>query len=745
MIHHYRHKPPGSGRALGVAVSCEGEIDLRMFMGAASAAGAFPLAVALSCSAAWAQPDGDVPAESDRDEITITGVRQSYRGNIAVRETPQAITTIDEAVLRDNNIVRLTDALDLNASVVRQNTLGGLWDSFAVRGFAGDENLPSGYLVNGFNAGRGFSGQRDVAGIERVEVLKGPAAAVLGRGEPGGSINLVTKQAQLGRSFGSAAVQYRSFDTVRAEADANLALTGNLTARLIGYAETGDTFRDTVDQKRWGFLPSIGLGLGDATRLTYDFEWTRVEVPFDRGIVVLNGDFDTVPRTRFLGEPSDGDTVARATGHQLRLQHDFSDRWSVSIGTSHRDTRLTGASSDAETVRSRQKLYLDGRSLSRQRRTRRYTSEHSVLRAEIAGEFETGALRHRVLIGGDYDHFDTDQFFTRFRGPVVTSATTDLAGYVIDLLDPVYGRYPVPVTAPITNRLDVQRTMGGYVQDQISLTDRLQVRIGGRYDDFLLRVDNRLTGVTGKRQRSRFSPQAGIVYELVDPVSVYAAYGEGYRANIGADAAGNVFEPETSRSVEIGLKLASADGRLTGTLSVYQLRKSNVLATDTLNPGFSVAIGKARSRGVEFDLNGRLPGGVDMLLSYAYTDAEARSSVLDPNFSFQIRPGDPLINIPRHNLNAQAAKRFAIGTRKASLGAGVQYVGKRNGETGTGFTLPSHVLARVFGQVEVTEGVELFGTVANLFNDHWYANSYSPVWVQPGAPRTATIGLRAGF
>ncbi len=731
----------------------EGEFHVRRSIRAALLVGALPLAVALSCPSAMAEPDGAVPADTiaaadtaaDQNEITITGVRQSYRGNIALREIPQAIATIDAAVLRENNIVRLTDALDLNASVVRQNTLGGLWDSFAVRGFAGDENLPSGYLVNGFNAGRGFSGQRDVAGIERVEVLKGPAAAVLGRGEPGGSINLVTKQAQLGRSFGTASLEYRSFDTVRAEGDANLALTGNLTARLIGYAEAGDTFRDTVDQKRWGFLPSIGLGLGDATRLTYDFEWTRVAVPFDRGIVVLNNDFDTVPRSRFLGEPSDGDTVARATGHQLRLQHDFTDRWSLLVGASHRDTRLTGASSDAETVRSRQKLYIDGRSLSRQRRTRRYTSEHSVLRAELSGEFETGTLRHRVLIGGDYDHFDTDQFFTRFRGPVVTAATTDRAGYVLDILNPVYGRYPVPVTAPITNRLDVQRTMGAYVQDQISLTDRLQVRIGGRYDDFLLRVDNRLTAVTGKRQRGRFSPQAGIVYELGDPLSVYAAYGEGYRANIGANAAGNVFEPETSKSVELGLKLASPGGRLTGTLSVYQLQKSNVLATDTLNPGFAVAIGKARSRGVELDVNGRLSGGVDVLLSYAYTDAEARSRVLDPNFSFQIRPGDPLINIPRHNFNAQAAKRFVVGARTASLGAGVQYVGKRNGETGTGFTLPSHMLARVFGQAEVTEGVALFGSVANLFDRHWYANSYSPVWVQPGTPRTATIGLRASL
>lgn len=718
---------------------------MRSFTRTALMAGAFPLAIATFWSPAFAQSDEEIRAEREREEITVNGVRQPYRGNFTLREIPQAITTIDAAVIEENSILRLTDALDLNASVVRQNTLGGLWDSFAIRGFAGDENLPSGYLVNGFNAGRGFSGQRDVAGIERVEVLKGPAAAVLGRGEPGGSINLVTKQAELGRTFGTASLQYRSFDTVRAEGDANLSLTDTLSARLIGYAESGDTFRDTVEQKRWGFLPSIGVKLGEATRLTYDFEWTRVEVPFDRGIVVLNNNFDTVPRSRFLGEPSDGDTVARATGHQLRLQHDFSDSWSLSVGASHRDTLLTSFSSDAETLRSRQKLYIDGRSLSRQRRSRRYTSEHSVLRAELGGEFETGTLRHRVLIGADFDYFDTDQVFTRYRGPVVTPSTTDQAGYVLDLQNPVYGRFPSPVTSPITNRLDVQRTMGAYAQDQISLTDGLQVRIGGRYDDFLLRVDNRLTSVLGRRKRSRFSPQAGIVYDLSNPLSLYAAYGEGYRANIGADANGDVFEPETSKSIEAGVKLTALGGRLTGTLSVYQLEKSNVLATDTLNPGFSVAIGKARSRGIEADLNGHLPGGIEVLLSYAYTDAEARSRVLDPNFSFQIEPGDPLINIPKHNLNMQAAKRFTLGERDALLGAGLQYVGARKGETGTEFALPSHTLFRAFGQIDVIDSVQLFGSVTNLFDEHWYANSYSPVWVQPGAPRTATIGLRASF
>lgn len=523
-------------------------------------AGTLPFAMAVApfgeATAAEAEMESEAEGEQRSDAITVTGVRQAYRGNFAVSEIPQSIAEIDAKTLEQNGIQRLTDALDLNASVVRQNTLGGLWDSFAIRGFAGDENMPSGYLVNGFNGGRGFGGQKDAAGIERVEVLKGPAAALVGRGEPGGTINLVTKQAELGHSFGTAAIQYGSWDRVRGEADVNVALTGGLTVRLIGYAEDGDTFRDHVHQSRWGFLPSVGLALGPDTRLTYDFEKTRVAVPFDRGIVVLNDDFDTVPRSRFLGEPGDGDTVARAEGHQLRLQHEFSDRWSLLVGGSIRDTLLTGASSDAETVASRQALYTDGRSLSRQRRTRRYDASHKVIRAELAGEFDTGSLRHRVLIGADYDDFTYDNYFTRYRPPTLASNPTEEQGNVIDILDPVYGRFPLPTTSVTTDRTDRQRATGAYVQDQIELTDRLQVRIGGRYDRVTLETDNWLASAAVphvKRKVDRFSPQAGIVYKVSEPVSLYAAYGQGFRANIGTDVNGVIFDPETSESIEAGL------------------------------------------------------------------------------------------------------------------------------------------------------------------------------------------------
>jgi iron complex outermembrane recepter protein len=119
--------------------------------------------------------------------------------------------------------------------------------------------------------------------------------------------------------------------------------------------------------------------------------------------------------------------------------------------------------------------------------------------------------------------------------------------------------------------------------------------------------------------------------------------------------------------------------------------------------------------------------------------------VNDPNFGFQILPGDRLINIPDHVLNLQAAKHFSLAGRAAQLGAGMNYVGKRLGETGTDFTLPSHTLFRLFGSVDVMENVELFGTVSNLFDATWYASSYSSVWVQPGTPRTVTLGVRARF
>jgi iron complex outermembrane receptor protein len=702
------------------------------------------VALMLACTAGptlAAEAAGDA---ADSAEITVTAARQPYRGDFTMQETPAAITTIDQAWLANNNILRLTDALDLNASVARQNNFGGLWDAFAVRGFAGDENLPSGYLVNGYNNGRGFGGVRDVSGIEKIEVLKGPQAALYGRGEPGGVINIVTKKADFD-TRGMIGIQAGSWDRQRADGDVNLALGDVAAVRLIGFYEDAGSFRGTRPQ-RWGFTPSVLVKLGEKTALTYELELTRAEAQFDRGVVAINGQLGVMDRRTFLGEPGDGPLDADVTGHQLQLSHTFNDDWSILVGGQYRETDLQGFSTEAELAGSRQRLFRDGRSLSRQRRFRDYEAEHQVLRGEVQGRFATGSLKHRVLFGADYDHFENSQLFLRFRPAVIGAATTAQQSNDIDIINPVYGRFPLPTPGPQTNRLDTQEAFGLYVQDQIDVGGGVQVRLGGRYDDIRLNTLNRANGAASARDFSRFSPQAGIVYEATTQLSFYAAYGEGFRANIGADVAGRIFDPETSRSAEVGAKLSLLDGKLLGTVALFTLTKDNVLAADPANPGFSVPIGRARSRGLEVDLNGKLPGDIDLLLSYAFVDATARAAVLDPNFSLNIRVGDRLINIPRHQFNVQAAKGFQLGDDlKLTLGGGVQHTGGRLGETATPFFLPAYTLARAFVRADITQRIELFAEVTNLFNATYYTNSFAQLWVQPGQPRAATVSVRVKF
>ncbi|WP_017671346.1 TonB-dependent siderophore receptor [Blastomonas sp. AAP53] len=693
--------------------------------------------VALLPGHAWA-------IEDDANNIIVTGQRQAYRGDFSLRETPQAITQIGQDQIDANNLTRLADALDLSASVARQNNFGGLWDSYAVRGFAGDENLPSGYLVNGFNGGRGFGGTRDVAGIERIEILKGPNAALFGRGEPGGTINIVTKRADFD-TRGRINVQAGSFDRRRADADVNLAVGDIAAIRLIGFYEDAGSFRETVRSERVGFVPSVLFKLGANTNLTYDLELTRQEADFDRGTVAIDGVLGRVSRRAFFGEPADGPIEADATGHQVQLDHAFSDDWHLLVGTQYRETRLEGFSTEAELAAARQRLQRDGRSLSRQRRSRLYEGEHFVVRGEISGRFATGSLTHRVLMGVDYDEFDNSQLFLRFRPAAIGAATSAQASNDIDVFNPVYGRFPLPSPGPQTNRLDQQRAVGAYVQDQISLTDNLQVRLGGRFDDITVESLNRANNAAASRSYNRFSPQAGVVFTASPALSLYAAYGEGFRANLGATATGALFDPETSRSAEVGAKFGLLDDQLQGTVSLFTLSKSNVLAADPANPGFSLPIGSARSRGLEIDINGKLPGDIDLWFSYAYIDAEAREDVVDLNFGLPIRKGDRLINVPRHTLSLQASRGFAIADTRLTLGGGVQHVGARLGETATTFTLPDYTLVRLFAAWKLQQNIEVFADVTNLFNTTYYTNSFAQLWVQPGTPRAASVALRLSF
>ncbi|MDP2228703.1 MAG: TonB-dependent receptor, partial [Moraxellaceae bacterium] len=407
------------------------------------------------------------------EEILVSTQRRAYRGEFTLMETPQTIQTISSELIDQAGVRDLTEALDLSAAVARQNNFGGLWNSFAVRGFAGDENLPSNYLVNGFNAGRGFGGSRDISGIEAVEVLKGPSAALFGRGEPGGAVNLVTKRPGVDAAS-VVRLSADEFGSLRTDLDHNSGLLAEKGAwRFVGFYEQGDSFRDTIENKGFGVLPSAIIRIAPGTTLLYELEASRREVPFDRGIVAINGQLGLLPPQRFLGEPGDGPMKADVLGHQLELNHELNNTWSMLLGLNYRATSLNGFSTEPELTGSRQRLNRDGRSLTRQRRHRDYDADYGVLRAELNGQFDTAGLTHRIVIGMDSDKFENDQIFQRYRAPVLRPDTTPQQSYVIDVLNPVYGQFPLPAVSPLTDRLEVLKAVGLYTQDQINLTDRL--------------------------------------------------------------------------------------------------------------------------------------------------------------------------------------------------------------------------------------------------------------------------------
>ncbi len=709
--------------------------------------------VALGAAPALAQnASANDEAATTGNEIIVTE-RRAYRGNFEEVEIPQANQTLDAAILQDINALDLNTALDLSASVSRQNNFGGLWNSFSIRGFSGDINLPSSFLVNGFNAGRGFGGPRDISGIEAIEVLKGPRSAVYGRGEPGGTINLITKRPQMETS-GYVQLQGGSFDFYRGDVDLQTTVGDNVGVRVAGFYEDAGSFREGKETKKFGFYPSVRADLGDSSTLTYELEYTNQELPQDRG-VIFSEQFGFSPIELFTGEP-DALVDIEVLGHQLEFQHDFDGDWGILVGAGYRETSLIGDAYE-NNFGSRQPYLVDGETISRFFRFRDYEADYLALRAEVNGEFDTGGIRHRVIFGVDYDEFDNDQVANRFRQAGINgaaSSTLDPEVYLLlDVDNPQYGIFPRPDAAAQIDRLEKTGGFGLYIQDQIDLTDRLQVRFGGRFDDFDQELINRRSdpAAVSESSNSAFSPQAGLLYRATDGISLYASYGEGIRQLSGADFEGNSFDANKSTSFEAGIKLdlAAVFPGVQGSASatVFDVDQSNILIFDSRPEaaGELIPAGEARSRGLELDANASFDSGLRLWLSYAYTDAEYTNSGTDSATFTTFDAGEPLINSPDHQLSVQASQSFEIANVGAQIGGGLLYVGERNGEVGADFDLPDYTTVRLFGQIEPVENIAIRLDVDNLFDETFFTDSFASVWVQPGAPRTFRVSARYSF
>jgi iron complex outermembrane receptor protein len=695
----------------------------------------YPLAVSAMAPDSAAEAAAAEVSDNKDKVVVVKAQRQSYRALSAtgatktdtlLKDLPQSVRVITGDLLKDVGVTTLAGALDLASGISRQSNFGGMWDSYAMRGFTGDPNYGSDYMVNGFNSSRGYNGVRDGANTNTIEVLKGPASALYGRGEPGGTINITTKKPRFEPAY-MVDFSVSSYQTYRTAIDLTGPISDTMAYRLNAAHEQGNSFRDTVKFNRSIIAPSFIWLIGDSTTVSYEVEAVKQQAPYDRGVVAVGGVLGLIPNSRFLGEPSDGPNTVKSLGHQIFVQHELNDKWSLQSGLSHRNSSIEGFSTEANNVEA------DARTLRRQRRYKNSEGTDISGRVELLGKFATGAIEHSILIGVDAYKY-TDHRINLRRNPSAINP------YAIDIYNPVYGGV-ADALLPSSDVSGDQRAHGFYAQDQIDLSKRWKATAGVRYDSSDQTVVNNRLARSSSQSLSATSPRVGVVYQPVPTVSLYANAGKGFRPNSGISVDNTAFPAEESRSYEIGSKLETADGKITGTLALYKITKTNVLTINPANTDFSMPAGEVGSKGVELDVSGEFARGWRMSAAYAYTDARVTRG------DNTIRTGSQFPNVPKQSANLLISPTFQLGTGSASLGAGVNYVGERKGDVGmsSDFTLPAYTTARLISSYSPNKRLRLSLNVENVFDKTYYASSYSQAWVAPGTARTVTLNLQYKF
>ncbi|ATD09598.1 TonB-dependent siderophore receptor [Pseudoalteromonas piscicida] len=672
------------------------------------------------------------------ERIEIKQFRQPYRGNVPLVQTPQAVDTISSELLESESITRFMEALELTPSVVRQNNSGGMFDSFAIRGFSGDENNPSGYLVNGFNS-RGYNGNRSTANIESIEVMKGPGSALYGQGEPGGTINIITKKPQF-EEQGYIQATFGNYSKKQFEFDYTNSATKETAYRLNGAYENSDTHRDHISIKSLHLSPSILWNISDDTSLSYEMEVLNQKKPLDRGVYILNNNFDDVNTDAFYGDIRDGAHQVEALGHQLVLNHRLSDDWHILTGFAYRDSSFEGVSSDTELSDGRQLIYTDASLLSRQRRARDYQALDVSARIELSGEIEFGSVKHNILVGVDHYNFDIDTDYKVWRTAWGSGDTT----YSINPNNPDYTQtQPEPVLKTLTE--ESQKGLGIYAQNLIELTEKSKVLVGVRVDKFEQDILNLRSDEAQSQEQTEFTPRLGFIYNANDKVNLYTSYAEGFRPNPGLDSNRNAFEPEETKSFEIGAKWQGIADRFSGSIALFDAQKTNMLTAEP-DTGLSATLGEVESQGIEFQLTTELTDETVLALAYTYTDAKTANDVINADWGVPIPKGSRLINIADH-IGHVSLKHYTTFLGKESyLGATVNYVGERLGETtDANFILPSYTLVNLSASVELNDKVSVKLDINNLFDKTYFENSYHKLWTMPGSPTTYSASVKYQF
>lgn len=628
-----------------------------------------------------AQPDQPI-------ELVVTGEQDGYRvpnsstatgTDAPILETPFSVQVIPQEIIRDQQITQIKDALgNISGVIYRGDVQGRSGNTFIIRGFTDAPVLLDGFRRFG-SSGEGNSQPNfEVANLEQIEVLKGPASILYGAIEPGGLINLVSKK-PLATPFYETELQVGSRGFVRPRFDISGPLTddGKVLYRLNGLFQSYDSFQnyDQPEQKYF-IAPTIAWKISDRTDVNISFEYANSTRPAIFGIPAVGRGIADVPRDRIINEPSD--TVTNITTNiGYTLEHRFNQDWKLRNAFRYifyeYDFGVVALPSFFDEATSTVNRIL----ASQDSQTSNYTFQ-----TNLTGKFGTGEIKHTLLAGIDYVYTDSRIF-----------SAVDFTLRPLNLFNPVYGlAKPSEDDIPgFGGTTTTGNSWGFYLQDQISLFQNLQILAGFRYDTLSLNTVN-IPGsstVAGESSTNAaaLTPRFGLLYKLSDRLSVYGNYSQSFTPNTATTVTGEVLPPQRGRGYEFGIKSEFFDGKLFATLAYFDITKENIPLADPNFPLFSIASGEQRSRGFEFDLSGEILPGWKIIASYANINGEVITDT-NPN-----NVGNKLFGLPENSASLWTTYEIQRGDLQGlGLGVGFNYVSDRQGDLGNSFSLGSYFI-----------------------------------------------------
>jgi catecholate siderophore receptor len=679
-------------------------------------------------------------ADIDQGQIIVTGHRSEYgaretctatRTCTDVKDVPQSLSVISESQIEDQALRSISDVL-MYVPGATPGTGEGNRDQITLRG----NNTTADFFVNGVRDDVQYF--RDLYNSERIEILRGPNAMVFGRGGGGGVVNRVTKRPS-GNAYRELAVQGDSAGGFRLTGDVEAPLgAGDAGFRINAVYEEGESFRRGVELERYGVNPTVGGSFGD-TRFDLSYEYFHDRRTADRGIPSFQGrplrGFD---RT-FFGDPDRSFADIDAHIVSAAVEHRFSEGVTLRNRTTYGDydkfyqNIFPGAVNAAGTQVS---LSAYNDTLKRQ---------NLFSQTDLVLEGALGGLSHTLLLGFEIGRQDT--LSRRVNGFFVSPANPNGVGSInVPLASPTIRAnlifLPVNTNAqrtPSNFSEGDASILAFYAQEQLRITDQVEIVAGLRYDRFELDILNRNNGQSFSRTDDLLSPRLGLIVKPLPELSLYASYSRSYLPSAGdqftsLDLTSEALRPEKFDNYEVGAKWEPIPGLL-ATVALYRLDRTNTRAVDPTT-NLVVLTGAQRSKGLEIGLERNITDKWQVSAGYALQEARiTRTTSAAPK-------GREVPLVPRHQFSIW--NRYNL-TQALGFGLGVIAASKSYASISNQVTLPSY--ARVDAAVfyELSDGIEAQVNVENLLGDDTFPTAHNDNNIAPGAPTTARATLRFRF